>query len=232
VDCWGENSDGAANDRAAEPGGSADQTFSIVVAPAIGTISGTVTEEGTGTPLAQVAVRLLDGTTGVTTVVTDANGDYEFTAVPVGANYRVRFTDQTARHLTEYNGDSTKYSTTPPLSVTVLATTTVDAALAVNTAAAAITGQVTAAGSGTPLAGVTIQVYRNDVLVKTANTDTNGEFLVGGLDPTGTWKVRYRDATGTYRGAYWNGQASLATATGITLTAGAVTDADAALVAR
>lgn len=232
ITCWGRNDENQSNPRAADIAHTATQTFTIDIGPLTGTISGTVTEDGTGTPLAGVRVRLLDGVVGVTTVTTDANGDYTIPSVAVGTNYRIRFTDATGVHLTEYHGNSTKYSTTSPLTVTDGGNLDVDSALAVNTAAATITGTITAAAGGAPLPSMIVLAYRNDVLVKTATTDANGDFLVGGLDPTGTWKVRYRDTAGLYYGAYWNNQTTLATATGITLTAGTATTADAALVLR
>ena len=233
VDCWG----GYFEEVPDQPGpvlGADTQTFDLTIAPAPGTISGTVTADTGGAPLAGIRVRLYDGTTGIATVATDAAGNYTLPGLDPTGTYRVRFADTVSGfYATEYNGNTTKFNLTPVIAVTAGATTTTDAALA--TAAAplpwAVTGTVTADTGGAPLPGITISAYQNGVLVNGTVTNAAGQFTIGNLPATGTWTLRYRDATSTHTREFWNNQPTLAKANALTSTPAATTTANAALVA-
>jgi len=140
VDCWGDNDDGQADDQIGAVIATDTQTFDLTINATTATISGTVTAETGGAPLAGIRVRLLNGTTGIATVATvatdaadaaDAAGNYTLPGLAPTGTYRLRFAD-TANGLyaTEYNGNATKFNLTPVIAVTAGATTITDAALA------------------------------------------------------------------------------------------------------
>ena len=207
-------------------------SFSVTVTPTAGAIAGTVTAEGSGTPLAGVQVLVWSGTTKVAKVTTAADGTYTVPDLAPGTQYRLRYRDLAGDHLTEYNDDATRFADAPGLTVTSGATTTADAALTPYAATAAITGVVDHRDTGLPLQDITITVWRDDVAVAGTVTDTFGSFRIDGLDPTGTWKLRYRDATGTLQSEYWLDQGNLTNATPIPLTASTLTTLDATLHPR
>ena len=94
---------------------------------------------------------------------------------------------------------------------------------------AAISGIVTAAASGAPLAKVCVSVHRIDIdsmQLRSVATAANGRYTVTGLPP-GTVDVQFADnglcvggAAGNYVGEYFNNEPSLRTATHIDINAG------------
>ncbi len=101
-----------------------------------GTVSGTVTEDGTGDPLAGVWAIAIDSTGSVVAVDESAgDGTYSLAEVPVGG-VRVRFFDVTGGHVPEYWDDhggssgADGYAAATVIAVTGGATQIADAALA------------------------------------------------------------------------------------------------------
>ncbi len=96
----------------------------------LGIIRGTVTEDGTGTPLQGISTRLLNSTGTVLLAgrTTAANGTYNFGMQPHG-DYLVRFIDLDDSHMDEFNVDKPNRLTADVVSHTVWITT-VNAGLA------------------------------------------------------------------------------------------------------
>lgn len=114
--------------------GSGDLTFHLRIPSAVGFVSGTVTEEGTGTPLPDLCVEVVDDDLGTFAgfAETDADGDYRV-AVRSGS-YTVAFhdfCDRAANHLSEWYDDQGDPASADPVVVAAPAVTGgIDAALA------------------------------------------------------------------------------------------------------
>ena len=125
------------------------------------TVTGTVTNAGTGAPLADATV----AATGFSTT-TDSNGNFTLTGVPPGPQ-------------TLTVSRSGFISTTK--TVTVVAGTSVSAgaiALTPLPAFGTVTGAVTIAGAGAPLSGATVAATGFST-----TTDSNGNFTLTGVPP-------------------------------------------------
>ena len=142
-----------------------------------GSISGHVTDESTGDPLASAAVTAFDETdTEVTTTTTDADGAYLLGGLHAGT-YRVHFA-------------ATNYEETDVTGVAVVAaqeTMNVDAAL--TPLPGSITGHVTNSTDSMALAGVDITVLdASNTVVGSASTGADGAYTVSDVPP-GTYRV-------------------------------------------
>ena len=206
-------------------------TTAVIEITTNGTIAGTVTAEGSNAPIGGATVRIYDGTNPIATTKTTGTGYYQVRNLSGSGTYRIRFTDKSGAFLSEYNGNVTSFNAAPPIAVGPGAIAVTDAALA-PAATTAISGTVTADLGGTALAGITVIAYQDDVLVKGTITDSAGNFRLAGLSSSGSWKLRFRDATDVYGGEYWNGATGLATATSFTLTTGTTTVRDAGMRLR
>lgn len=188
-------------------------------------IAGTVTAAGSGTPLQNVRVYAYASPAAslyadVADDYTDASGVYTLTTLPAGTYY-LRF--ERAEYLTEYYNDKAALAAADPVPVTASELKTgVDAAL---TKGGQITGLVTAAGAGTPLAGVSVYAYasRTSSLYQSAaaaQTNASGVYTLTGL-LTRAYFVRF-EKTG-YVAEYYNDQSELLTAGPVSVTLGSVT---------
>ena len=134
------------------------------------------------------------GTTGADTncVLTDANGVYHFTGLAVGINYLANVATPQAALATHFGTDPYQASTPDPQRVQNL-TGTYDAAdfgfFRVLPSSIGDTVFVDNDNSGTETAGdtpipnVTVELYRNGALFKTATTDAVGKYLFDMLGP-------------------------------------------------
>ncbi len=114
----------------------ADGVVNASLASNRGAVGGTITEDGSGVPLADMWVFAIDSTGSVVGVAkTAADGTYTISDVPVGG-VRVRVIDITGAHTPEYydnhagSGAGTDYPSASIVTIVGGATTTVDAALA------------------------------------------------------------------------------------------------------
>ncbi len=141
--------------------------FALVLTP--GTISGTVTDAVTTSPIEGASVSVFSGQTFIANALTDVMGNYTIPNLAPG-QYTV-----IARAGTTYQ--------TASQGATVIGgmTTTVDFALQLNPGA--ITGTVTNASNGQPLPGTTISVYSNLTVIGSALTDANGLYSINELAP-------------------------------------------------
>jgi hypothetical protein len=101
-----------------------------------GSVSGTVTEEGSGESLNEVLVVAIDPTGALIAVARTApDGTYSMVDVPAGP-VRIRIIDVSGRHLAEYHDNvsgvdaGAGYAAATVVNVTGSAPSTVDAALA------------------------------------------------------------------------------------------------------
>jgi len=166
-----------------------------------GTISGTVTD-GTD-PIVGATVTATASGIGGGSAVTAADGTYTIDKLPASTSYTVRV---------EKTGYATAVQT--GVTVTVGGDTNVDVTLTVVSAATtgSISGTVTQADGVTAIAGATVVAELGGAAVS-VETGVDGTYQIDGLVPGTTYVVAV-DATGYVPGLQ----------TGITVTAGAVTE--------
>jgi len=193
-------------------------------------ITGTVTAEESGLPLADIDVSLRNSTYNIWySTWTDGNGLYDDGHLPEGT-YTVCFSDPGQVYAPEcYDDQLYSYSSGDPLDIAagdVLSN--VNASLA---RAATIAGTVTDAATGTPLPNVTVGAYvptQRWYPLKDATTDISGTYRIPGLAP-GPYILRFSDNDGKYLETYYDGQETFGAADPLTLTAGMTETVDVAL---
>ena len=206
-------------------------------AGASGTIAGTVTETGTGTPVAgawTVAVRVSNGAI-VAGARTEPDGTYTIGGLTGGA-YRLAVIDPSMAHAYDlFYDDRADFSTGDNITVTPGTTTTVNPDLdpaTPPTPNATIEGTVTGTVGAQPVPGAWVIAVNANTGVFTAATeaDVNGHYT---LDvPAGSYKVEFLAPEGDHQGE-WFGDASLgdyANATPVTVAPASTQTADEDLV--
>ena len=223
---------------AAAGGFALDESGGFVVAGATeappettGSIWGSVTVAGSGTPLAGVAVRVY-GSSGsfLRSTTTDIYGRYWADNLPATAIYYVNTSNNLGYVDELYDNLPCPLSACSPTSGTGVSpgpgglATGIDFALMLG---GTITGTVTDAGTGAPLAGVNVYVYNaSGSSVGSVTTNASGVYATGGLT-TGTYYVRTLNSLGyideVYNNLPCNGNAcpSVTTGTSVGVTAGA-----------
>jgi 5-hydroxyisourate hydrolase-like protein (transthyretin family) len=179
-----------------------------------GQITGRVTSASTGAPLASIEVDVGQVSGGVNDdTTTNANGEYTISRLPTGS-YVVEFVRGNQNYLTQSENG---------VSVTAGSTTSIDAAMAPG---GQITGRVTAASTGAPLANVAIDAKGTTVeALGGAITNANGEYTISGL-LTGSYDVAFspdevlRAHGGNYSPQYYNGKSSSSEAEAVPVVAG------------
>lgn len=200
-------------------------------------ISGTVTETGSGLPVAGITVELyadfglfwgyVDETT------TGPDGAYRFAGLAPGI-YRLGFFDwDGSAYYLEYYADA--YDVDLANDVAVFdgqMTSGIDAVLdpIVQTG---ISGTVTAADGGAPLGDIQVRLFEDYgsgwEWTSVANTRPNGTYAFAGL-PAGTYRIGFVDEAAEYRTEYYDDQADLDAAADIEVIDGQMTGGiDAAL---
>jgi Carboxypeptidase regulatory-like domain len=207
--------------------GSPTMGIDAALAPAYGSLSGTVTGAG-GAPLEHIEVKVYGAVGYAASVETAANGTYTVAGLTPG-KYEVQFVPSGGGYyLRQYYGGKSTLAEASPVTVTAGQTTTaVNAALA---SAGKISGTVTDAASNAPLGHVEVKVYdSSDGYVASAETTSSGEYTVSGLLP-GNYEVGFA-AGGGYAPQFYAGSLSLEEANPVPVTADATTSGiDAALV--
>ena len=189
-----------------------------------GRVTGLV-NDSLGHPLSGITVNVYDGAGNVVaTSSTGGDGTYGVNVATAGS-YRVGFLPPSGNggvgsFLTQYYSNKATLAGATPVSVTLGATTpNINATLQ---RAGEISGAVTDV-AGHPLAGVTVTVYSAGSSVTSTTTDQGGTYAVGGL-PAGTYQVGFDTGGGpNYTPVYYSGKSTLATATPVAVSAGAVT---------
>ena len=195
------------------------------------TITGTVTDAGTGAPIAGIDVQVYapgGGWAGHAT--TNAAGTYTVADLAAGTYY-VRtansfpYLDQLFDNLPCPGGNCTVTTGTGVSVAAGAATANIDFGL---TPGGTIAGLVTDAATGTPLANLAVQVYAaGGGWVATGTTNGAGVYTVTGLAP-GTYYVRTSNSFPYVDRLYDNlpcpgGNCTVTAGTGVSVTAGAVT---------
>ncbi|RDY67621.1 PEGA domain-containing protein, partial [Halobacillus trueperi] len=152
------------------PNATVSTTLALVANP--GGVTGTVTAEGTGDPISGAVVQVFDATRAlVATLVTDPDGVYQFSNLSAGA-YRIVVTA------------SGFGAAIQDVDIASNQITQADFVLSENPGN--IQGLVFNEATGEPLIGVTVVIRQfspTGPIIQTTATDSNGEFLVMGLDP-------------------------------------------------
>ncbi|MEK1833433.1 carboxypeptidase regulatory-like domain-containing protein [Priestia megaterium] len=143
-------------------------TQNIVLQPSPGILTGTLTDAQTSTPLVGASVNLVNQA-GVTiaTATTNSQGQYNITSLTPGV-YTVTFGQQ--GYASQTIGTVIESNTTTTL------TKTLDRNVGV------INGRVTD-NEGNPLIGVIINVFLNNNLVASVNTNETGTYTISNLAP-------------------------------------------------
>ncbi|MCH8994911.1 MAG: hypothetical protein IH959_08095 [Chloroflexi bacterium] len=198
-----------------------------------GSINGTVTEEGTGTPLAGICVNANTLSFEFFSFsTTDALGAYSVGGLGSG-DYEVQFSDcrESPTHVAEWYNDQPSFETANLVAVTDGSKTSgIDAQLATG---GSINGTVTEEGTGTPLADICVDAVDSSFAFFGFDiTDASGAYSVGGLG-SGDYEVQFFDCgeSPTYITEWYNDQPDAASADLVLVTIGSKTSGiDAQLV--
>jgi hypothetical protein len=193
--------------------------------PGAQTLSGTVREAGTNTPLAGVFVVALRASDfrNAGGAVTNASGQYSLN-VAAGA-YKLAFIDSTGLHNMEWHDNQPNTGLATATSVTAPAVT--NAALDANTGSMA--GTVTDDPSGTPITGAwVVAIGPTGNIAGGAVTAANGTYTIAGLAP-GTYRATFVDPNGGRTQEYYDGSPDYAGSTPINITAANTTTINASL---
>lgn len=199
------------------------------------TITGTVTSEADGTPLAGVSI----GVSGVGSGlwfggVTDENGDYAIAGLPAG-EYVVQFVPANGSGLaTEYWDDAADWFSADRVQAVAGATVAdIDAALTAPPAPGTITGMVTREDDGSPVVGATVSASKTGAGWGWGSTTTaaDGSYTLPSLTP-GSYVLTFQAEGTDLVTEYWDDAVDWSAATPVELVSGgAVTGIDAELAA-
>lgn len=204
----------------------ATETFTLTVTPTSARIVGTVTEDGSGTPIGNVTVRLFSGMTAIATTTTAADGSYSFTVAP-GSGYKLRFLPSVA-HASEYWSNAGTLQGAASMAVAVGGTQQANASLLPAAMAAKVTGTVTDAGTGLPVANHLVTLHRDGIPLHSVRTSASGRYTFANLDPSGRWDLRVADGS-THGVQWWPAAPVRILGTPLALTGGATTTIDASV---
>ncbi len=188
-------------------------------------ITGVVTEQGTGVPVAGarvVALRASDYRL-VRGAITDAFGAYSLDLEP-GAGYKLAVFDSAGNHDMEWFNDLP--STGLASAVTVNAPATADAALEANIGS--IAGTIVDDPSGDPIAGAWVIAIGPTGIAGGAVTAADGSYTIAGLAP-GTYRATFVDPKGGRDQEYWDNSSDYAEATVVNVTAATTATVNAGL---
>ena len=154
----------------------ADQTVTanFSLSPDPGTISGTVTDAITLNPIAGASVQILQGTTLLSSGLTDSNGNFIFPSFAPGS-YTITVS-------------AAGYQTFS-ISTQVVSDRTTTTAIALQDNPGTLSGTVIDSSSMQPISGVIIDLLQGLALVATTQTDANGQYILSQLPP-GSYTLR------------------------------------------
>lgn len=207
------------------PVGSGGLTRTDVAVAPLGTVTGVVTDQHTGTAVVGTWVSMYD-TSGrlLGTRATDATGRYTFRSLASGS-YHLLIAHPQGGWVREWWRDATSQATATPVAVTGGTTT----ANAVVRRTASLSGVVTSSTTARPIAGVRVSLLNPDGTgAGLATTGVDGRYQLTNLTP-GTYTISFGDPTGAHRAEYWADAPTLAGATTVVAVAGAAVVANAAL---
>ncbi len=197
-----------------------------------GIITGHVTSAVDGSPVADVGVTLYSDQSGTFAdyTNTDDTGQYTFTDITPGVYYLEFYPGYGSGFIGEFYDDQPSLASADPVTATIGQVTTADAVL---DAYGAITGHVTAAVNGAPLADIAVEAYTSTApssfYVTSAQTDASGVYTLSHLDPD-TYYLHFDPPSGSdYAGEYYDDQPTLAHADPVNVALNTAQTIDAAL---
>lgn len=216
---WKDSTDWRSAERVAL--GDGEQRSGIDAALTVGgSISGTVTRESDGSPVAGVSVSANGVNGGWGSATTADDGTYTIHALRAD-EYVVEFFPEGTDLMREYWDDAMTWdiATAVPV-VAAQSSTGIDAALAVG---GAITGTVSRDTDGSPVAYASVSALTvNGEVAGSAMTDENGVYRIDGLAP-GAYVVRF-GADSPLVSEYWSDARSAAAAAAVDVVAGATVE--------
>lgn len=191
------------------------------------TVTGTVTEDGSGDPIPEAFVIALNAADFGIARSTVADGLGAYSLDLAAGDYFVLFMDPGGAHNAEWHDDVPNTNLGAATAVTAPSVT--DAALAVNTGAVA--GTITDDPAGTPIAGAWIVLIGpTGAISGGAVTAIDGSYVIDGIAP-GSYRVAILDSTGAHALEYFDESPDFAGGSPIAVAAGATTTLDADLAA-
>lgn len=201
------NSATATSDQSA-PVESAPVEVGVTVPAGAGLVSGTVTESGSGAPVAGALVGVLRTADLSLVAGAETGPGGGFVATVAAGDYFVYVVD--GGHVGGFFGS--------PTAVTVTDGGTATADPVVDAAGGSVSGTV-ADGSG-PLAGIWVVALDGGTVVADTTTDADGTYTLGGL-AAGDHLIRFVDPTNRHHAQYYDGVDGFGAATAVTVTGGA-----------
>lgn len=186
-----------------------------------GSIGGTITEEGTGTPVSGAWALALDGVSGrpETVATANASGQFSIDDLPAG-NHLVVYLDPSGAHAAEYYLNAPDTARATAVAVAGAATTTANGTPAAQTpvgTGASINGAVTETGTNAALANVAVIALRatDFRFASAAITDASGAYALD-VAP-GSYKLVFLDRSGGHHMEWYDNQpyTGIATATSV-----------------
>ena len=197
----------------------------------VATLSGTVTDSGTGAGINGVSVQAYDAATGVPRGYgySDLSGAYLIPGLP-GGSYKLRFyADSYVEQW--YSGMSDRASAT---SVTLSAPGVSGALNVAMVKGGSITGTVTDKDTGAGIPSVYVNAYSQATGSPAGYgfSDNNGFYLISGL-PAGSYKLNFDlQNSASYLSQWYSNKADLASATAVTVTSASTTSGISVALAR
>jgi uncharacterized surface anchored protein len=194
-----------------------------------GTIAGTVTDGQTHAPApgVQISVEAAEGGGAPLTTTTGEDGTYSVAGLAPG-KYLVGFEPAEAQYLGQYYDEAEDAGSANQVTVGAGASVEgIDAALAES---ATISGDVSSARTGSPIAGAEVSVRSTGGgVARTATSGEDGSYSVTGL-PAGSYAVEFSAEGEGYLSQFYDDEPSVESAQTLTITAGqSIGGVDAAL---
>jgi len=170
------------------------------------TVSGTITDALTSSPLASMSVAFYVNGTLAATATTDANGRYRLLLPP--ATYGVVSFDPLGVYAPTFNGNVESFDRSVAVVLAEGTSTTIDAKLV---RAAKFSGHVTDAATHAALPGITVAAFNADGTTRVfATTDGGGLYTL--VLPAGTYRVAAYDTNVQYARRFYPAATSFASA--------------------
>ena len=195
-----------------------------------GSVTGTVTEAGSGAPVGGAWVIGINATTGATQrgVVADGAGQYNIGGLRVGS-YRPVFVDPTGAHASRYFPNSVDFLGATSLAVTAGGSTAANVALPAQSTTpgpASLSGTVREAGTNTALGGVFVVALRASDFRNAGGAVTNGSGQYTLDVAAGDYKLAFIDSTGLHNMEWHDNQPNTGLGSALSVVAPGVANAE------